>query len=81
MSKKATLVGIVIAVAAAAGIIVYTNIDELVKPGVESSIDTAKEGASKVQGKDVVSKVEEVVSEIKNVTSKIEIQNPLEPKK
>ena len=81
MSKKGTLVGIVIAIAAVAGIIVYTNIDELAKPGVESSIDTAKEVASKVEGKDVVSKVEEVASEVKNVTSKIEIQNPLEPKK
>lgn len=81
MSKKGTLAGIIIAVAAVAGIIVYTNIDELAKPSVDSSIDTAKEVASKVEGKDVVSKAEEVVSEVKNVTSKIEIQNPLEPKK
>ena len=81
MSKKGTVIGIVIAVAAIAGVIVYTNIDELAKPGVASSIDTAKDAASKVEGKDVVSKAEEVVSQIKNVTSKIEVQNPLEPKK
>ena len=81
MSKKGTVIGIVIAVAAIAGVIVYTNIDELAKPGVTSSIDTAKNAASKVEGKDVVSKAEEVVSQIKNMTSKIEVQNPLEAKK
>lgn len=81
MSKKGTIVGIVVAVAAIAGIIVYTNIDELVKPSVESSIDSAKEAALKIEGKDVVSKVEDVASNIQNVTSRIEIQNPLEPKK
>lgn len=81
MSKKGTLAGIVITAAVVAGIIIYTNIDELARPGVESSIDTAKDAASKVEGKDVVSKAEEVAEQVKNVTSKIEIQNPLEPKK
>lgn len=81
MSKKGTLAGIAITAAVVAGIIIYTNIDELARPSVESSLDTAKEAASKVEGKDVVSKAEEVAEQVKNVTSKIEIQNPLEPKK
>lgn len=81
MSKKGILIGIVIGAVAIVGVIVYTNIDELARPSVESSIDKVKEAASKVQGKDVVSKAEEVASQVKNVTSKIEVQNPLSPKK
>jgi hypothetical protein len=81
MSKKGTIIGIIVAVAAVAGILTYTNIFELAKPGIESSVDTAKDAISKVEGKDVVEKAEEVTDKVKNVTDQIEVTNPLEPKK
>lgn len=81
MSKKGVVIGIIIAIVALGGILAYTNIYELAKPGIESSVDTAKDAISKVEGKDVVEKAEEVSTQIKNVTDQIEVTNPLEPKK
>jgi len=43
---------------------------------VESSVDTAKDAISKVDGKDVVEKVEEASNKIKEVTEKIKITDP-----
>lgn len=81
MSKKANIIGIVIAVAAGLGILTYTNIFEIAKPSIESSVSTAKDVISQVDGKDVVQKTEEISSVIKNITSQIEVTNPLGPKK
>ncbi len=81
MSKKGTIIGIIIAIAAVAGMLTYTNIFELAKPGIESGVDTAKDTLAKVEGKDVVDKIGEAQEKIKNTTDQIVITNPLEPKK
>ncbi len=81
MSIKGAATGIVITVVVIIGIALYTNIYELARPTVETSINSTKNTVSKVQGKDVVSKAEEITSDIQNVTSQIKIKNPLEPKK
>ncbi len=81
MSIKGATAGIVITVVVIIGIALYTNIFELARPTVEASINSTKDTVSKVQGKDVVSKAEEITSDIQNVTSQIKIKNPLEPKK
>jgi hypothetical protein len=80
MNNAAVIIGIGIVVAIV-GIFLYTNIFQLAKPGVETSINSTENLASKVQGKDVVSKAEEIASSIKNMTSQIKVQNPLEPPK
>lgn len=79
LSKKGTIIGIVVAVVAVAGILTYTNLFELAKPSIESGIDAGKEVVSKVEGEDVVKGAEIVSDRIKNVTEQIEIKNPLEP--
>jgi len=81
MSIKGTAIGIVITVIVIIGIAHYTNLFELARPTVETSINSTKDTVSKVQGKDVISKAEEITSDIKNVTSQIKIKNPLTPKK
>jgi len=58
-------------------VFLFTNIFDLAKPQVEKIVDTAKQGISKGEGKDVISGVEKVSSEILNETSKIVIKNPL----
>ena len=77
MVQKGTLIGIGVALVAAAIIFTFTNIFELAKPTVEQSVDTAKEEIAKVEGKDVVKGAEIVSEHILNETSKIEIKNPL----
>jgi len=79
MSKKGTMIGIIVAVVAVAGILTYTNVFELAKPSIESGIDTAKDAISKVEGEDVVKGAEIVSDKVKNVTEQIEVKNPLEP--
>ena len=79
MRKKGTIIGIIVAVIAAAGILTYTNIFELAKPGIESGIDAAKDTVSKVEGKTVVDAADKVADKVKNVTSQIEVTNPLSP--
>ena len=76
---KGIIIGIIISVVAAGLILTYTNAYDVLKPEVESSVDSAKEAISKVDGDDVVEKAEEVTSKIKNVTEKIKVTNPLEP--
>ena len=80
MSIKGAVAGIVITVVVIIGVALYTNMFELARPTVETSINSTKDMVSKVQGKDVVSKAEEITSDIQNVTSQIKIKNPLEPK-
>ena len=79
MSIKGTIIGIIIAVIAVAGILTYTNIFELAKPGIQSEIDTTKDVVSKVEGKTVVEAADKVADKVKNVTSQIEVTNPLSP--
>ena len=79
MSKKGTIIGIIIAVIAVAGILTYTNIFELAKPGIQSGIDTTKDVVSKVEGKTVVDAADKVAEKVQNVTSQIEVTNPLSP--
>ena len=78
MSVKGTATGIVITIIVIIGIAYYTNIFELARPTVETSIKSTKDTVSKVQGKNVVSKAEEITSDIQNVTSQIKIKNPFE---
>ena len=79
MSKKGTIIGIIAAVIAVAGILTYTNIFELAKPGIQSGIDTTKDVVSKVEGKTVVDAADKVAEKVQNVTSQIEVTNPLSP--
>ncbi len=81
MSKLGIFASVIIAAVITAGITYYTNIEELAKPRIDTAFASAKDSVSKVQGKDVVSKTEEIASEVKNVTSQIKIQNPIESKK
>ena len=80
MSIKGAVAGIVITGVVIIGVALYTNMFELARPTVETSINSTKDMVSKVQGKDVVSKAEEITSDIQNATSQIKIKNPLEPK-
>ena len=79
MGKTGTIIGIIVAAAAVAGILLYTNIFELAKPGIESGVDTAKDVVSQIEGKTVVDAADKVADKVKNVTSQIEITNPLAP--
>lgn len=77
---KGITIGIIISIIVVGGILLYTNTLDVLKPEIESSVDTAKEAISKVDGNDVVEKAEEVSNKIKDVTEKIKVTNPLEPK-
>ena len=77
---KGIIIGIIIGVVVAGIVLAYTNTVDVLKPEIESSVDTAKGAISKVDGKEVVEKAEEVTNKIKNVTDKIKVTNPLEPK-
>ena len=59
------------------GMALYTNILQVARPEIETSINYAKDTISKVQGKDVVSKAEEISSSVKSAIAKVKIQNPL----
>ena len=74
------IIGIIIGIIAVGGILLYTNTIDVLKPEIESSVDTAKDAISKVDGNDVVEKAEEVSNKIKDVTDQIKVTNPLEPK-
>lgn len=78
---KGIIIAIVAVIVAAGLVLTYTNTFEVLKPEVESSVNTAKDAISKVDGDDVVEKVEEVSERIKDVTDKIKVNNPLEPEK
>jgi len=77
---KGIIIGIIIGVIAISGIVLYTNTLDVLKPEIESSVKTAKDAISRVDGDDVVEKAEEVSNKIKDVTEKIKVTNPLEPK-
>ena len=77
---KGIIIGIIISIIVVGGILLYTNALDVLKPEIESSVDTAKDAISKVDGTDVVEKAEEVSNKIKDVTEKIKVTNPLEPK-
>jgi hypothetical protein len=74
------IIGIIIGIIAVGGILLYTNTMDVLKPEIESSVDTAKDAISKVDGNDVVEKAEEISNKIKDVTDQIKVTNPLEPK-
>jgi len=73
---KGIIIGAIMGIAIAILILSYTNALEVLKPEVESSVDVAKDAISKVDGKDVVEKVEEASNKIKEVTEKIKITDP-----
>ena len=77
MSASGIAIGIVIGVAVMVGMALYTNILQVARPEIETSINYAKGTIFKVQGKDVVSKAEEISSSVKSVIAKVKIQNPL----
>jgi len=77
---KGIIIGVIIGIIAISGILLYTNTFEVLKPEIESSVDTAKDAISRVDGNDVVEKAEEVSNKIKDVTEKIKVTNPLEPR-
>lgn len=74
------IIGIIIGAITVGDILYYTNTADVLKPEIKSSIDSAKNVISEVDGKEVVGKAEEVTNKIKNVTDKIKMTNPLEPK-
>jgi len=59
------------------GMALYTNILQVARPEIETSINYVKDTISKVQGKDVVSKTEEISSSVKSAIAKVKIQIPL----
>ena len=73
---KGIIIGAIMGIAIAILILSYTNALEVLKPEVESSVDAAKDVISKVDGKDVVEKVEDASNKIKEVTEKIKITDP-----
>ena len=77
---KGILIGIIIVVVAAGLLLAYTNTFDVLKPEIESSVGTAKDAISNVDGAKVVEKAEEVTEKIKETTDKIEVTNPLKPK-
>jgi len=74
------IIGIIIGIIAVGGVLLYTNTIDVLKPEIESSVDTAKDAISKVDGNDVVEKAEVISNKIKDVTDQIKVTNPLEPK-
>ena len=74
---KGIIIGIIVGVVAAGLILTYTNTFDVLKPEIESSVDTAKDAISQVDGAKVVEKAEEVTEKIKETTDKIEVTNPL----
>ena len=78
---KGIIIGTIVGIIIVSGILLYTNIFDVLKPEIESSVDIAKDAVSKVDGDDVVEKAEQVSSKIKEVTEKIKITNPLDPQK
>jgi len=70
---KGIIIGVIIGIAIAGLILTYTNAFEVLRPEVESSVDTAKDAISKVDGKDVVEKAEEASEKIKGITEKIKV--------
>lgn len=77
---KGIIMGIIISIVAAGLILTYTNTFDVLKPEIESSVDTAKDVISRVDGAKVVEKAEEVTDKIKDTADKIKVNNPLEPK-
>jgi|GEM_PF-4702185 len=73
---KGVIIGIIIGIAIAGLILTYTNTFEVLRPEVESSVDTAKDTISKIDGKDVVKKAEEASDKIKEVAEKIKMTDP-----
>ena len=73
---KGIIIGVIIGIVIAGLILTYTNAFEVLRPEVESSMDTAKNAISKVDGKDVVDKAEEATEKIKEVADKIKITDP-----
>ena len=78
MGKKEVVVGVVILVAIG-GMLYFTNISELARPIVDKTINSTENVASgvTVKGKDVVSEIKTVSSNVQNVTSQIKIKNPI----
>jgi len=78
---KGIIIGIIIGIVAAGLILTYTNTADVLKPEIESSVDTAKDTLLQVDRNDVVEKAEEISDKIKDVTEKIKVINPLDPEK
>ncbi len=77
---KGIIIGVIVAAVTIGLILTYTNTYDVLKPEVEPGVDTAKDAISKIDGDDVVEKAGEVTDKIKDVTGKIKVNNPLEPK-
>jgi len=77
MGKSGVMICIVIAIAIGA-MLYFTNISDLARPVVEKTISSTENVASNVtvKGKDVVSEIKTVSSNVQNVTSQIKIKNP-----
>jgi len=78
---KGIIIGIIIGVVVAGLILIYTNTADVLKPEIESSVDTAKDTLLQVDRNDVIEKAEEISDKIKDVTGKIKVTNPLDPEK
>jgi len=78
---KGVIIGIIIGIVVAGLILIYTNTADVLKPEIESSVDTAKDTLLQVDRNDVIEKAEEISDKIKDVTGKIKVTNPLDPEK
>ena len=75
---KGLPLGIIIGIVVAGLILTYTNTFDVLKPEIESSVDTAKDAISEVDGATVIEKAEEVTDKIQETTDKIKVNNPLD---
>ena len=78
---KGIVFGIITVIVIIGVILASTNTVEVLKPDIETTVGTAKEVISQVDGNDVVEKAEQVSNKIKDITEKIKISNPLDSEK
>ena len=78
MNKNGKAIRVTMIVIVMIVVFYFTNIFDLMRPGVDKVINSTEEAASKVtvKGKDVVSGVKTVSSDVQNMTSQIKIKNP-----
>ena len=79
MGKKEFAIGSGIAAAAIVIIALFTNVFDLARPGFEKAVNSTADVASNVnvKGKDVVSGLKNMSTDVKNVTSQVRLKNPI----
>jgi len=77
---KGLIIGIIVGIVVVGIVLTYTNTIDVLEPEIESSVGSAKDIISQVNRNDVVEKAEELSDQIKYVTGKIKVIDPLESK-